>query len=101
MWAGSQPKQIIVTGGLSRFSMLCQRLADLSQVSVHRPPDHEATALGVAYLAAGCPLHWAKPGRGTQFLPAPNDELRRRFNRWKSVMDKAVGETSGAGAAQS
>ena len=48
-----------VSGGLSQLDGLCQRLATLSKLTVERMHVSEATARGVAWLAAGQPQGWS------------------------------------------
>ena len=86
--AGVTVERIRVSGGLSRMDALCQRLADLTGLPVHRPPETEATARGVAWLASGGSGEWPVPGRGKSFLPRPNGRLEERYERFM----KAVGE---------
>ena len=57
--------KIQISGGLSRLDGLCQRLANLSGLAVHRPVLVEATARGIAWQAAGCPADWPSTGEGT------------------------------------
>jgi glycerol kinase len=87
---GSPPQQLQVSGGLARLDGLCQRLADLSGLRVYRPAQCEATARGAAYLAAGRPATWRKPGRGRWFRPETNSPLGQRFRVWREAMDASV-----------
>ncbi|MFQ5653190.1 MAG: FGGY family carbohydrate kinase [Planctomycetota bacterium] len=75
--------RISVTGGLSRLDALCRRLAALAGVELHRPAATEATARGVAWLAAGCPQEWPSPGPGRIFEPAEIPGLSDRYRRWQ------------------
>jgi len=81
----------IVTGGLSRFDGLCQRLADLSQLDVARPSEHEATARGLAWLLSGMSSSWPGPDRDTTFRPQPNVGLSTRYDRWRQMMQNETG----------
>jgi len=47
----SQPNTLFVSGGLSQLDGLCQKLADLSQMTVQRFSTTETTARGCAWLA--------------------------------------------------
>jgi glycerol kinase len=87
---GSPPQQLQVSGGLARLDGLCRRLADLSGLRVYRPAQCEATARGAAYLAAGRPATWRKPGRGRWFRPETNNPLGQRFRVWREAMDASV-----------
>lgn len=75
-----------ISGGLARFNGLCQRLADLTLRPVYRPAETEATARGIAWLAAGCPSHWPKPGRGRVFRPQANQRLLERYRKFRQVL---------------
>lgn len=83
--------RLVVTGGLASLDGLCQRLADLSGLTVYRPAQHEATARGTAYLLAGFPAAWPEEKPGATFAPRPNPELAERYARWRREMDAAIG----------
>jgi glycerol kinase len=76
--AGLTASRLQISGGLARFDGLCQRLASLAQLPVYRPAETEATCRGIAWLAAGSPSRWPKPGRGRVFKPQPNQALENR-----------------------
>lgn len=78
--------RLFVTGGLSWYDGICQRLADLSGLPVYRPVESEATARGTAYLLAGCPADWPEPEPGTWFKPQLNLALKVRYERWRAAM---------------
>ena len=75
-------RQLRISGGLSRVAPLCQKLANLSECPVVRPDDREATARGIAWLAAGRPEDWQPPGEQQLFQPAPDAGLRSRYERF-------------------
>lgn len=77
---------IRIGGGLANLDGLCQRLADLSGYRVQRPPQMEATARGVAWLAAGCPSDWPASGAGSTFEPVENPGLRERYERFIEIL---------------
>lgn len=79
-----------VSGGLSHLDGICQRLADLSQRPVYRPAETEATARGIAWLAAGCPIHWPKPGRGRLFKPQRNEALDERYKKLYHILNNEI-----------
>ena len=83
--------RIRVSGGVSRLDGLCQRLAALSGLPVHRREDPEATARGIAYLAAGRPAQWNLAGDEEVFGPADDAALRARYRRWRALMAEATG----------
>ncbi len=85
--AGVAVERIRVSGGLSRMDGLCQRLADLTGLSVHRPPETEATGRGIAWLALGASGGWPAPGEEKSFVPRPDDRLEERYRSFLSALD--------------
>jgi glycerol kinase len=83
--------RIRVSGGLSRLDGLCRRLASLNGVPVHRRDDPEASARGIAYLAAGRPAHWHAGAAEDVFEPRADSGLRDRYRRWRALMAEATG----------
>jgi len=77
---------IRISGGLSRLDGLCQKLANLSGLVVQRPEQTEATARGIAWLAAGCPEAWSDEGKGMTFMPGEDAKLRERYNRFTKFL---------------
>jgi len=73
---------IVVTGGLSKSNILCQKLANLLKAPVFRPDEAEATARGVAFLTAGMPKDWIKISQGTRFDVQSDPDLLKRFDLW-------------------
>lgn len=84
--AGLTVGRIRIGGGLARSDALCQRLADLSGAVVYRPAETEATARGIAWLAAGRPSHWPEGSPGSSFSPRPNSGLSERYQRFRRHM---------------
>jgi len=82
--------RIRVSGGVSRLDGLCRRLASLAGVPVHRRDDPEASARGIAYLAAGRPAQWHAAAEET-FSPQADASLRSRYRRWRALMAEATG----------
>jgi glycerol kinase len=80
-------RTVRVSGGLSNLDGLCQRLADLSGLAVHRPVQVEATARGVAWQAAGGPDDWPASGAGETFSATQNTALQTRYQRFKDVLE--------------
>jgi len=80
--------RIAVSGGLAQLDGLCQRLADLSGLPVHRPKLHEATALGAARLTGG--IMEMAPPREKVFEPEENRALNERRARWRDAMQAAL-----------
>lgn len=83
-------KKIIVTGGLANSDGLCQKLANLVELPVYRPAQGEATALGVAYLAADFPKTWKERQTGQWFQVQDEPSLKSRFDRWNRVMQQEL-----------
>ncbi len=83
--------RIRVSGGLSRLDGLCRRLASLNGVPVHRRDDPEASARGIAYLAAGRPAQWNRDTGEDVFAPYADPDLRDRYRRWRALMADATG----------
>jgi glycerol kinase len=84
--AGGEIRGIRISGGLARLDGMCRRLADLSRRTVYRPAETEATARGTAWLVAGSPRHWPKPGQGRHFAPRENRPLDERFERFLGLI---------------
>ena len=83
--------RIRVSGGVSRFDGLCRRLAAVSGLPVLRRDDPEATARGIAYLAAGRPPLWNDSAEEEVFAPADDADIGRRYRRWRALMAEATG----------
>jgi glycerol kinase len=82
--------RIRISGGLSNLDGLCQRLADLSGLTVHRPVQVEATARGVAWQAAGSPQDWPPSGAGETFTASDNLSLQQRYDRFTTVLSEEL-----------
>jgi glycerol kinase len=78
--------RIVISGGLARCDYLCQTLADANGLVVERYALPEATARGIAFLAAGEPADWLVPDIERSFAPATNPALAARYVRWRSEM---------------
>lgn len=75
-----------ISGGMARCDYLCQALADLCGLVVHRHEQREATARGVAFLAAGQPSQWKTVPVERSFQARPNRPLDIRYQRWLAEM---------------
>jgi glycerol kinase len=84
--AGFSIRQLQVGGGMTRVDSVCQLLADLTRIVVYRPAEVEATARGIAWLAAARPAHWPKPGRGEFFRPLSNPGLDKRYGIFRRIL---------------
>ncbi len=78
--------RIFISGGLSRVDYLCRALADVSGLPVDRYAVREATARGIAFLAAGEPRTWSAPSIEQTFAPSSNVRLAERFVAWRREM---------------
>jgi glycerol kinase len=85
------PRRIRVSGGVARFDGLCRRIAALNGLPVHRRDDPEASARGIAYLAAGRPAGWNSAAHEDVFSPVPDAGLSARYRRWRELMAQATG----------
>jgi glycerol kinase len=85
------PVRLRVSGGVSRFDGLCRRMAALSALPVQRRDDPEATARGIAYLAAGRPAGWSAAADERVFTPRPDPALAGRYRRWRALLAQATG----------
>jgi glycerol kinase len=90
-----RPDRIVASGGLSRSSTLLATLASLTGITVERLDDPEATARGVAFLAAAQPGGWIAPCRQS-YRPAPDEALAARYAHWLALMREAADRRSGA-----
>ncbi|GMQ87191.1 MAG: glycerol kinase GlpK [Gammaproteobacteria bacterium] len=71
-----------VSGGLSRLGTLCQKLANLSKLPVQRADDPEASARGIAWLAANRPENWQATNEMQHFEPRSDTALENRYTRF-------------------
>ena len=83
--AAGPADSIRVSGGLAASGQLCRRLASLAGMPVERPAQREATARGIAWLAAGRPDGWRSREREI-FEPLPDLALRGRYESWLAAM---------------
>jgi len=79
-------RDVRISGGMARCNHLCQSLADLCGLEVRRHALREATARGVAFLAAGEPQGWHDVPLERAFEPQPNEPLAARYRRWLAEM---------------
>jgi glycerol kinase len=95
MAAETPLKKLRVSGGLSKQNGLCQKLSNLSGFEIERSDVTEATARGVAWLAAGRPENWsiAGPDRDAEFVrfvPQQDQGLHARYQIFKTEMKRIV-----------
>jgi glycerol kinase len=82
-------ERIVLTGGIARSAYFCQALADLVELEVLRAQEQEASARGVACLAAGLPDSWRNDA-GRKFAPASNGPLLARYVAWLRALKSAL-----------
>ncbi|HWJ05467.1 MAG TPA: FGGY family carbohydrate kinase [Steroidobacteraceae bacterium] len=78
--------RLVVTGGLAACDYLCEMLAAATGLRVERPALREATARGIAYLAAGQPSDWQPVPLDRVFDPSARADIAHRFERWRGAM---------------
>ncbi len=83
---GPQIDRLCVSGGLASQDGICQRLADLSGLTVFRPDQQEATAYGLAWLLAGQPATWKEHNKGNDFKPKEGGSIQQRYRHWQQLM---------------
>ena len=84
-------QRIRISGGVSLLDGLCQRLACISGLPVHRRDDPEASARGIAYLACGRPAEWNRGAHEDVFAAQADSALQARYRRWRELMTQATG----------
>ena len=89
MQSGQTLSRLRVCGGLSQLDGLCQRLADLSALPVERLNLPEATARGIAWLAAGKPDDWSRADVEI-FKPGNNAKLYKRYAKFSAIMNNML-----------
>lgn len=90
MRAESKIERLRVSGGLSNLDALCQALANLSGLTVERGSDDEATARGIAWLAAGQPSSWQPRKLFDVYKPQYDVSLQSRYDSAMAVLQKSI-----------
>jgi glycerol kinase len=85
-------RSIILTGGLAHSAYFCQCLADLVELEADRMEEPEASARGVACLAAGLPDAW-KAAPGQIFTSRSNGPLLARYVAWLRNLKASLSTT--------
>ena len=96
--AGQKLTDLRVDGGMVVNDWMCQFLADMTDVSVERPPVIETTALGAAYLAGmgagwfGSVLDISSAWRAEkQFTPNMGDDQRQKlYAGWQLAVKRTL-----------
>ncbi len=81
-------RHIRIGGGLAQADGVCQKLANLSGLTVVRGANIEATARGIAWLAAGQPEGWEQTEATTEFVPQEDTALGERYARFLVAIKK-------------
>ena len=89
MQAEQTLSRLRVCGGLSQLDGLCQRLSDLSDLPVERLHLTEATARGIAWLAANKPDDWSHADAEI-FKPGKNAKLYNRYTNYRAILNNMV-----------
>ena len=84
----SGAQKIYISGGFSKADGLCQKLADLLQVPVHRSENTDATLQGIACMAAAIPDVWEYIAEEDIFQPQQNPSLIHAFDIWQNAMSR-------------
>lgn len=79
-------QRIVVSGGLAACDYLCEVIAEASGLPVERPQLHEASARGIAFLAAGQPQEWQRVPIEKSFEPTESAVVIERFEHWREAM---------------
>lgn len=85
------PRRLVVSGGLAGCGLLMRMIASLSGATVLRIQEAEATARGIAFLAAGQPDGWSAP-ETRRFDPSHDPPLGARYARWRELLRVALGD---------
>ncbi len=80
----AKAQQLLSLTRLSRHRV--EQQADLTDCTVERSPQLEATAKGIAWLAAGRPSDWVVPGTIARFEPRPDTGRCERFMVFQEVL---------------
>lgn len=85
----NRDKQLVsiqLSGGFSQSLLFCQRLADLSCMTVNVSENPEASLQGIAWLTANRPENWNLSVNSHCFKPKVDDLLTKRFSNWLQAM---------------
>ena len=85
-------QSIMISGGLAQCNPLCQKLADLSGLTVQRPKLIEATARGIAWLAARKPPDWDQKVEIARFFSKNGlhqNKIKERYHQFVSILQSS------------
>ena len=83
-------QRVRISGGLSSSDYLCECIATLSGLTIERLTLPESTATGLAFLVAGEPADWRPNPELERFVGVTDNELSRRYEQWRRLMDEAA-----------
>jgi glycerol kinase len=83
-------QRVIITGGLAACDYLCEVLADVTGLPVERPALLEATARGIAWLAAGESPDWQPVPVDRRCAPRPGSAPGKRFRSWRAALEQRL-----------
>ena len=86
--AADIPLTAVNGGRTAALDGICQAFADLSQVTVRRDAESEATVGRIAWRSCANPLKWPKPGRRRFFGPRRCNGLQRRYQTFRSALSQ-------------
>jgi len=93
--SNTEPKKLLVDGGMTQSDVLLQLQANLLGVEVHKPSIKEITALGAAVAAGVTAGVWqlgSKMNHIRSFRPEIDDKERaRKMKRWKMAVERSLG----------
>ena len=84
--------KIVVAGGMANLDGLCQKLSNLSGLIIERPEQVEATARGVAWLAAGRPSLWQDQQTHATFEPVTDAALMQRYTVFMAGLERLLAD---------
>ncbi len=88
------PSLMRIDGGMATNDWFAQFLADIVALPVERPADHEATALGAAWLAGHSSGTWRDPPvrQVTRFAPRMAEQRRDTLlDHWREQVERLLG----------
>jgi glycerol kinase len=91
--AGITLREIEVGGGLSRFDLFCQYLADISGLPVRRVAQNESSSLGLARMLACFPDKFADQEQGSQCFKSRTECQKagtEAYHRWITLLENLV-----------
>ena len=82
---GAHVRELKASGGLAASSVLLQKLANLTGLPVVKSKEEEASAKGIAWLAASRPESWTNSG-GEKHYPIEDNPLKDRYKIFYDIM---------------